>query len=66
MTGKELVKAIRAHRGKVSVPVLFGNDAPYIYAEKADLMRHFEGYGDNETGCEFRNNDGDAYVDTAA
>jgi hypothetical protein len=64
MTGKEIAKAIKAHKGKVSIPALFGNDAPYIYAEKQDLVDHFSRMGDNETGCEFRNSNGDAFVDT--
>jgi hypothetical protein len=65
MTGKEIAGLVKAHKGKVSVPALFGNDAPYIYAEKQDLIDHFARQGNQETGCEFRNNDGDAFVDTA-
>lgn len=49
MTGHQLAKAIRNAKGKISVPVLTPNDAPYIYVEKGDLIRWAEGCGDVET-----------------
>jgi glycerol kinase len=50
MTGKEIARLVKAHKGKVSIPALFGNDAPYIYAEKQDLIDHFARQGDHEKG----------------
>lgn len=64
MTGSEIAKLVRAHNGKVSVRALFGDDSPYIYAQKKDLISHFARIGDHETKCEFVNNDGDAFIDT--
>lgn len=39
MTGNELKKAIKSAKGKISVPMWTPNDVPYIFAEKADLIR---------------------------
>lgn len=59
-TGNQIVKELRKHKGKVYIPAAFG---PYIYVVKSDLIRYFEQQGDKETGCEFHNDNGNAFVD---
>jgi hypothetical protein len=49
MTGKNLAKAIREAKGKVSVPVMAVNDVSYIYAEKASLIEWAREIGEGET-----------------
>ncbi len=39
MTRGELKRRIRAHRGKVEVPVMVPDDVLHIFAEKADIYR---------------------------
>lgn len=44
MTVAELVKAIRAHRGKVEVPVLCPHDVMHVFAEKKDVIAMARAY----------------------
>ena len=50
MTGWELARAVRAAKGKVSVPVLLANEVSFVYAEKQDLIATLEKAGNSETG----------------
>lgn len=66
MTSLEIVKRIKAHKGKIQVLVLFGEDIAYIYAEKQDLIRHFTqdpSTADTETGVSFRVQDSEAFIE---
>jgi hypothetical protein len=66
MTGNEIVRKVRSHRGKVQMPVLFAQDTVYMYVEKADIIDRFKRYGDTECEMEFHvDADGDAYIDRA-
>lgn len=49
MTGKELAKEIRNTKGKISIPMTNPHDVFYVYAEKADLIRWAESFGDENT-----------------
>lgn len=50
MIGIELAAKILKTPGKISVPVLVGNDVAYIYAQKNDLIEWAIGCGQSETG----------------
>ena len=66
MTGNELVRRIRAHRGKINIPMVVYEDVEYVYAEKRDLMRYFGSFGERETNSQWRiGADGEAYIDVA-
>lgn len=65
MTGNEIIKHIRAYKGKVHVSANIGaEDDYYIVAEKQDLIRHFRRFfKDEETGMEFRISENGAFID---
>lgn len=50
MTGLELARAIRAAKGKIAIPMNAGDQMPYIFAEKQDLIAWANGQGAAETG----------------
>jgi hypothetical protein len=65
MTGNEIVRKVRAHRGKVQMPVLFPNDTVYMYVEKADIIDRFKRYGNEDSEMVFEIRGEDAYIDRA-
>ncbi len=65
MTGNEIIKHIRAYKGKVYVAaILSREDDYYIVAQKKDLINHFERFfRDEESGMEFRTSVNGAFID---
>jgi len=63
MTGSEIAKAIKAHRGKVSVRAVLGDDSPYLFAEKQSLFDHFQRAGNSETGVALNIECGYAFIE---
>ncbi len=52
MTGNELAKAIRAHRGKIQVRGVIGAFDGWFYVSKPELIEYFTNLGDIETGAQ--------------
>lgn len=50
MTGDTLARAINSAKGKISAPVLMGQDVAYIFVEKKDLASWAADCGQQETG----------------
>ena len=65
MTGFDLARAMRAAKGKIAIPMNAGEQMPYIFAEKRDLIAWATGMGDAETGMTLEP-DGDTFMLTSA
>ena len=56
MKANELLRKLRAHRGKLYVPVMNAHGAMHVAAEKSDLIWQMQSFaqsqGDVETGYE--------------
>lgn len=50
MTGKELLKAIKATKGPLYVGAVMEGD-PWVQVVRADMIKYLTGKGDTETGC---------------
>jgi copper chaperone CopZ len=46
----EVIKAIKAHKGKIQVPVNSANGTMHVYVEKSDLIANLLSYGEQESG----------------
>ena len=62
MTGRELAKAVRAAKGKVSAPVVIGAVQLYVFVEKSDLVKTLEGMGEQETEMQLAEEDGGFFL----
>jgi hypothetical protein len=63
MTGHEVAKAVKKHKGDVCVVAEMKYDSPYIRVVKSDLITHLESIGDDDAGCTLRVSNGVGYLD---
>lgn len=65
MTNKELVRILRANKGKLWVPMLTPEDIVHVIAEKQPMIElYLERDGEYETGMEIVVRDGCLWMDS--
>lgn len=57
----EVIKAVKAHRGKIYVSMMARDDAPYVQVVKLDLLDVLSKLNDDQVVWSVL--DGDGYVD---